>query len=438
MEIEIAVAIILLLTLTLLASVDMAFSQLSDVSLRRLFSEAEENKKPRSVKFLREVSENRPRFRFALSSAVQILLIVFSVIVVLIVYRFVQDPTRMFIYSLVIGLVLSVLFRQIIPRFITWTKPDAKLLFLLPLIRPIYAVLPFIADPFEPSFRGREKSKLEMTVTPDEPDERSEDDADDIQALIEVGEAEGILEVEERELIQTMVEFSDTRVEEVMTPRTDICGLSIESTVKDARDMMIEEKFSRLPVYNENMDDIEGVIYVRDILNAWSEKREDQNIKDILRPAFFVPETKPVSELLKSMQNTHVQIAIVVDEYGGVAGLVTVEDILEEIVGEIEDEDQEEEIVEILEGSDGYYDVLGSTEIGKIERVLNMEIEDDDFTTIAGLVTSETGYVPKRGEKLNFRGLDLEILKADAKKIQVLRLRKLNGDEINEEPRENE
>ncbi|NNF00115.1 MAG: HlyC/CorC family transporter [Pyrinomonadaceae bacterium] len=432
MEIEIAVAIILLLTLTILASVDMAFSQLSDVSLRRLFSEAEENKKPGSVKFLREVSENRPRFRFALSSAVQILLIVFSVIVVLIVYKFSQEPLRMLVYSLVIGLTLSVLFRQIIPRFITWTRPEAKLLFLLPLIRPIYRVLPFIADPFEPSFRGRERSKLEMTLTPDDPDERSEDDADDIQALIEVGEAEGILEVEERELIQTMVEFSDTRVEAVMTPRTDIRGLSTGSTIKDARDMMIEEKFSRLPVYKNNMDDIEGVIYVRDILNAWSESKEDQNIRDVLRPAFFVPETKSVSELLKSMQNTHVQIAIVIDEYGGVAGLVTVEDILEEIVGEIEDEDQEEEIIEIIEGTDGYFDVLGSTEIGKIERVLNMEIEDDDFTTIAGLVTTETGYVPKRGEKLNFRGLDLEVLKADAKKVQVIRLRKLNGGETNE------
>ena len=105
------------------------------------------------------------------------------------------------------------------------------------------------------------------------------------------------------------------------------------------------------------------------------------------------------------MQSNHVQIAIVVDEYGGVAGLVTVEDILEEIVGEIEDEDIEEEIIEIMEAGGGYYDVLGSTEIGKIERLFEMEIEDDDFTTIAGLVTSEAGYVPKIGEKLNFRGL---------------------------------
>jgi CBS domain containing-hemolysin-like protein len=344
----------------------------------------------------------------------------------------------MLIYSIIIGLALTVIFRQIIPRFITWTNPEDKLIFLIPIIRPIYSVLPFIADPFEPSFRGRNAYKAENTVVPDRSDDRTEDDADDIQALFDVGEAEGILEGEERELIEKMVEFGDTEVDEIMTPRTDIIALLAESSVKDARDLMIEQKFSRLPVYKENIDNIVGVIYVRDILNAWADGKENQSIELLLRPAYFVPETKSVSDLLKSMQSNHVQISIVIDEYGGVAGLVTVEDILEEIVGEIEDEDQEEQIIEIIEDHNGYFDVLGSTEIGKIERALGMEIEDDDFTTIAGLVTSETGYVPKRGEKLSLRGLDLEILKADAKKIQSLRLRKINQEEFSTDTETNE
>jgi CBS domain containing-hemolysin-like protein len=424
MVIEIAIAIVLLFALTILASVDMAFSQLSDVSLRILFGDAEENKKPRSIEFLREVTENRPRFRFALSSAIQILLIVFSVIVVLIVYRYFQTPTEMLIYSLLIGLGFTVIFRQIIPRFITWTNPEGKLLFLLPLIRPIYNILPFIADPFEPSFRGKKESENELTDTPEATDSRNEDDTDDIQALIEVGEAEGIIEVEERELIEKVVEFSDTEVDEIMTPRTEIIALPNDASIEDARDLMIEEKFSRLPVYRENIDNIEGVIYVRDILNAWAEDKEQLPLEMILRPAYFVPETKSVSDLLKSMQISHVQIAMVVDEYGGVAGLVTVEDILEEIVGEIEDEDLDEEIVEIVEAEGGYYDVLASTEIGKIERLFDVEIDDDDFTTIAGLITTEAGYVPKVNERLTVRGIDVEILKAEDKRIQLLRIRK--------------
>ncbi|HMS40777.1 MAG TPA: hemolysin family protein, partial [Pyrinomonadaceae bacterium] len=226
-----------------------------------------------------------------------------------------------------------------------------------------------------------------------------------------------------------MYEFSETRAAEIKTPRTEICPLPITATVKEARDLIIEEKYSRLPVYRDSIDNIEGIIYVRDLLNVWAEGNENQTIEELLRPAFFAPETKSAAELLKAMQLNHVQIAIVVDEYGGVAGLVTVEDILEEIVGEIEDEDIEaEEIIEIIESDDGYLDVLGSTEIGKIERKLEIEIEDDDFTTIAGLVISEAGYVPKVGEKLSFRGIDVEILKTDEKRINLLRIRKAENE----------
>ena len=168
------------------------------------------------------------------------------------------------------------------------------------------------------------------------------------------------------------------------------------------------------------------MIYVRDLLNAWAEGKENLTIERLLRPAYFIPETKPVAELLKDMQKTHTQIAIVIDEYGGVAGLISLEDIVEELVGEIEDEDTEqEEVIEIIEGEGGhYFDIIGSTEIGKIERLFDLEIEDDDFTTIAGLVISEAGYVPKKGEKLDFHGLQVEILRTDEKRIQLLRLRK--------------
>jgi CBS domain containing-hemolysin-like protein len=252
--------------------------------------------------------------------------------------------------------------------------------------------------------------------------------------LIEVGEEEGILEGEEAERIHSIIEFGDTRVNEVMTPRTEIVALPITATVREARDIMIESKYSRLPVYREQIDNIEGLIYVRDLLQCWPECREDETIASLLRMVYFVPETKAVADLLEEMQKAHVQLAIVIDEYGGIAGLVTVEDILEEIVGEIEDEDIEhEEIIEIVEGDNGYYDVLGSTEIAKIERLFDMEIEDDDFTTIAGLVISESGYVPRAGAHLTLRGLDVEVLEADDRRINRLRLRRAEESKAQEQ-----
>ncbi len=434
MQIEIAIAVLVLFVLTFLATIDMAFSQLSDVSLRRLSSDFEDSTKIKSVAFLQEILENRPRFRFALSAAIQILLIAFSVLVTLIVSN--SNPTyfQLLTLSIIIGLTATIIFRQFLPRLLTRKNPETKLLVLLPFVRPFYGLLSAVADPFQ--FFTRGNSNLETTILPTQTvEEVKEDNAEDKQALIEMGEAEGILEEKDRELLETMFEFGETRAGEIMTPRTEIIALSIDSTVKNARDLIIEEKISRLPVYRETIDNIEGVIYVRDLLNAWSEAEEQQTIETLLRPVYFIPETKPAAELLKNMQLERVQIAIVVDEYGGVAGLITMEDIIEEIVGEIEDEDTEEEIIEIIEGADkSYYDVLGSTEIGKIERLFEIEIEDDDFTTIAGLVINESGCVPRAGTQLSFRGLDVEVLEADERRVSRLRLRRAseNGGTIQE------
>ncbi|HZH33873.1 MAG TPA: hemolysin family protein [Pyrinomonadaceae bacterium] len=434
MEIEIAIAVLLLAVLTFLATVDMAFVQLSDLSLRRLASDTDDNARVNSV-FLRQILENRPRFRFALSAAIQILLIVFSVLVALITLRFfpaAEQRTELFLASLGIGLLLSGIFRQIIPRFITFRNPEAVLLSMLPFVRPFYGFLAFVADPF--GTVRREKVALETSVIPnqvEEPADDNDDNNEDLHTLMEAGAAEGILEEEQRELIETIVDFGDTLANEIMTPRTEIEALPLDSTVREVSNSIIESKYSRLPVYRDQIDNVEGMIYVRDLLQFWADGKENENIEHLeglLRPVNFVPETKSVAELLKEMQTARIQMAIVVDEYGGVAGLVTVEDILEELVGEIEDEDTEqEEIVEIIEGEDGYYDVLGSTEIDKIERLFDLEFEDDDFTTIAGLVISESGYVPKPGERLDLRELEIEILQADEKRINLLRLRRLNS-----------
>lgn len=428
MEIEIILACLILIALVFLAAIDLAFAQLSDLGLRRLLSDTEEMPNARGVEFLKEILEDRSQFRFVLSSTIQFLLIAFTVIVTVIVNEMTSDPTQMLLWALLIALVATVLFRQILPRLFVRNNPESKLLFLLPVVRPIYALA--AAGPFlKKAKTKKELQKLDSTATPELSDD--DDGDDDFLALMDVGEAEGILEVTERELIESMVEFSDTRAGEIMTPRTEICAVPVDSSIRSARDLIVEEKYSRLPVYRDSIDNIEGVIYVRDLLSAWANGNENDPISGIIRPAYFVPETKSAAELLKNMQTEHVQLAIVIDEYGGLAGIVTVEDIVEEIVGEIEDEDiEDEEIIEIIEGEDGYFDVLGSTEIDKIERLFDIEIEDEDFTTIAGLITSEAGYVPKTGEELTIRGLEVRILRADAKRIALLRLRK--ADEITE------
>ena len=339
--------------------------------------------------------------------------------------RYTQDRTELLVYALLIGLLATVLFRQIIPRLIVRNKAERMLLFLLPIVRPLYTVTAKLTGPVAALFAAKEQAKLEATITPDASDDR--DDDEDIQALLEVGEAEGILEEDEREMIESMVEFAETRVGEIMTPRTEICAVPVETTVRSVRDLMVEQKYSRLPAYRGSVDNVEGIIYVRDLLQVWAEGgREDQPIATLLREPFFVPETKSAADLLKTMQIEHVQLAMVVDEYGGIAGIVTVEDLIEEIVGEIEDEDtEEEEIIEIIEGEDGYFDVLGSTEVDKIERLFDgLDLEDDEYTTIAGMVTSEAGQVPKVGEILTIRGLDIEILRADEKRLALLRIRK--------------
>ena len=420
MEIELAVSFLLLLALTFLATVDMAFGQLSDVGLRRLAAEAEEHPTARYAPFLKEILENRPRFSFTLSAAIQILLVAFSVLITYIV----QQRFSLFI-ALAVGLVLAGIFRQFIPRLISLRNPEGKVLRLLPLLRPFYRVLAYAAEPWHRSFdRLREQEQLEEALS----EEEEEDNGDDIEALIDVGEAEGIIEEEERELIQSAIEFGDTRVGEVMTPRTEIVALPKTATVRDARNLIIESRHSRLPVYRDQIENVEGMIYVRDLLPSLAAGKADSPITPFIRPVYFVPETKPVAKLLEEMQKAHVYLSMVIDEYGGVAGLVTIEDILEEIVGEIEDEDiSGEEPEEIVPAGDGAYEVLGGVEIGKIERLFEMEIEADDFTTIAGLVIAEKGSVPHAGERLSFRGIEVEVLVADEKRIGRVRLKRSNA-----------
>lgn len=229
-------------------------------------------------------------------------------------------------------------------------------------------------------------------------------------------------ESEERQLLRSIVDFGDTLVREVMTPRPDIVAIPADATVGELRELFREQEYSRVPVFAENLDNIVGVVFVKDLLRDDALEDED-SIAGIVRGATFVPETKQVAELLKEFQRGQVQIAIVVDEYGGTAGLVTLEDLLEEIVGEIRDEyDVESEpVVDEGEGTFTFSAKVGAEEMA--EKV-GLEIEAEGFETVGGYVLSHLGRVPAVGEHFEIDGLQVEVLEAERRRIHKVRMRR--------------
>ena len=379
---------IALLVLILLSTVESAYESLSEVSLRVMVSEREHSSRAR---FFRELLEHRRRFELMLVLGTQLSI---AVIAILLANLFVTAGFRVpVLLALASVLAAILLFRQLIPRMIVQNNPEAVLWATLPIFRLFYRTFSIFVVPITALLDRARKEEPEEAQTEEEEEEPSSED--EIQAFIDVAEEEGIIEEGEGELIQSILEFGDTLVGEVMRPRTQIVAISAHSTIADARRLMIESKYSRIPVYGEQIDDIIGIVYVRDLLAFCEEDKINKPVTDCLRPAYFVPESKPIAELLEELQKAKIQLAMVIDEYGGLAGLVTVEDIIEEVLGEIEDEDRAAPVSEIVKEQDGSYLVDGSAEIRKVELLYNKEVQADDFTTVAGLLISELGQAAK-------------------------------------------
>jgi putative hemolysin len=250
---------------------------------------------------------------------------------------------------------------------------------------------------------------------------------DALGAFVEAAQEEGLLEKDEARLIEQVVEFGDKRVKDVMTPRPDIVAISASATVEDLRRLMVESKFSRLPVYENSLDDILGIVYGRDVMAIPDREAPRRVVRELMRPVLMVPETKMGSELLREMQMKHQQMAIVIDEYGLVAGVVTAEDLVEEIVGEIGEEDRRPVPDVIREAPDTLL-LRGSVAIEKLEEMLGVELDRDrtgDANTIAGLLNHLAGHVPRPGEVVDTDGLRFEILEANQRKVLRLRARRV-------------
>ena len=242
-----------------------------------------------------------------------------------------------------------------------------------------------------------------------------------LRFLVEVGEKEGVLEEDEREMIHSIFEFGDTVVREVMRPRVDIAAVPADATINAALGLMTERGHSRLPVYDGSIDHIVGVVYIRDLIPALRLGRLDQRVTEIQRPPYFVPETKKVDDLFREMQQKKISMAIVLDEYGGTAGLVTVEDLLEEIVGEIQDEyDLEEKPIQLI--NDHTALVNARIHIEDVNQLLGLELPVDEVDTVAGLVYALLGRVPAQGETVSLPGAELRVEKTLGQRITKVRI----------------
>ncbi len=302
-----------------------------------------------------------------------------------------------------------------LPRVIAGLGRERWLKILLPGHRTVLA----LASPA--LLLTRWLIRREATEEAEEEDREASDE--EIETFLDEAQEEGIIEHDEHDLMRSVVEFGDTVVREIMTPRVDMVCIRRDATLLKLRNLIIAEKYSRIPVYRDRFDNIEGVVMAKDILPYGEREHDEAPLDALLRPAVFVPESMKVAELLKEFRKVKQKMAIAVDEHGGVSGLVTMEDVMEELVGEIQDEYDAEEAQIVSNGPDDIT-ASGDVKVEELEDLFELELAQDDFITASGLIAHALGRLPTKGEVLTIKGLRFEALEVDPKRIRKLRVRR--------------
>jgi putative hemolysin len=306
-----------------------------------------------------------------------------------------------------------VIFNRLLP-YVLFVRTRGKwLIHLAPVLRAlIYLALPAtLILSFALSV-----TSLSKEHTDKEPEHPSEA----VDALIEAGQEEGILEEGDRDLIQSVVEFGDKTVREVMTPRPEIVAVPAGMTIAEFTELVKKHPYSRIPVYKGDIDHIKGIVYAKDLLQVPDVEAHSKTVRDLMKTdVYFVPETKLGSDLLREMQRDNVRLAVVIDEYGSVGGVVTIEDLVEEIVGEIRDEHEKAEVVKESETS---YIFNGNTDVDLVEKLLGLRPDEKEATTVAGLVSELAGHIPKAGEIFYENGLRFEVLDSTERRVGRVRV----------------
>ena len=243
----------------------------------------------------------------------------------------------------------------------------------------------------------------------------------ELQEAINSSEEEGILNESEGDMLQSIFEFGDTIVREVMVPRTDMVCCSVDATLSDFLDLIIDSGHTRVPLYRGSMDEIVGVVYAKDLLRHWGASDAALTLTDVMRPAYFIPETKHIEDLLLDFRTRRVHMAVAVDEYGGTSGLITIEDLIEEIIGDIQDE-YDREVPRVQVQKDGTLLVDGRTNVEELEEYYEIEIPREKFDTVGGYLFHLMGHVPAVGEKVRDNGLIMMVEESDERKIGIVRI----------------
>lgn len=360
---------------------------------------------------------NRVRAASTFNLLARLWLVVVSVLTARAVILFAGETWRL-VAELIFFLGLEVVVgMQFVPALLLARTSGKWLIPILPILRlfawivwPLQAVLDF---------------SISILHISDEEAGASTGDQQAMEAIVDAATEEGLIEQDEARLIEQVVEFSDKRVREVMTPRPEVVSISANATVEELRGVFVSTKLSRLPVCENTLDEIIGIVFARDILQVPESEAAMKTVRQLVRPALFVPEAKMGSSLLREMQRKNQQMAIVIDEYGSVAGVVTAEDLVEEIVGEIGEEDRHP-APDVVRESDGSMVLRGSTGIEKLKDLFGVELHGDQtesLATVAGLLNHVAGHVPAAGEKISYDGLQFEILEANQRKVLRLRAR---------------
>jgi CBS domain containing-hemolysin-like protein len=397
-----------LLALTLfLSTIDVAFHYFSKIAIRNY---GEEDWK---TDILRHSLEDPSSLLVPLRIGIQCALIAATVLVTQL-YISLEVPRALLVTFLTI-LVAYAIFREALPSIVARKSPERVLLRLLPAYRIYSRIIWPVSRPLSRlvrAFVGQESV--------DEEDEGHSEE--EVQAFIETGEEEGILEGDEGRMVQSIVDLGDTVVREIMTPRPEMVAIRRDATLAELRQLFIGEKYSRVPVFEENLDRIVGLVYAIDLL-ACADHDAEESIEPLIRPVQFVPETKKVADLLREFQHTRSTFAIVVDEYGGTSGLLTVEDILEEIVGEIHDEFDEYTAEEVVRESENTFLVSGRADTDVLKEKLGLDVNGKGYDTVSGLVLAALGRVPQVGESIVYQGMTIEVVDAEGHRINRVRFR---------------